>query len=128
MTTSRPEAGTIGWIDMTVEDAPRIRDFYAEVVGWRPEAVDMGSYSDFNMTTPESATPAAGVCHRQGTNAELPRGWVIYIHVADLDASVAAVEKLGGRIVVAPKTAGGMGRYCMIEDPGGATCALFEPA
>lgn len=128
MSDPKPEAGTIGWIDLTIENAEEVRDFYAKVVGWQPEDVPMGEYSDFSMKTPESGTPTTGVCHRKGTNAGVPTGWMIYINVADLDASVAAVTELGGKVVVDPKSMGGMGRYCMIEDPSGTTCALFEPA
>ena len=62
------DPGTIGWIDLTVPDADRVRDFYAEVVGWHPEPVDMDGYSDFVMKSPGGA-PAAGVCHARGTNA-----------------------------------------------------------
>lgn len=128
MSDEKPEVGTIGWIDLTVEKAQEVRDFYAQVVGWKPEDVPMGEYSDFSMTTPDTATPTTGVCHRTGTNADVPAGWMIYINVADLDASVAAVTERGGKVVVDPKSMGSMGRYCMIADPSGATCALFEPA
>jgi uncharacterized protein len=37
------KAGTVAWHDITVPDAERLRDFYAAVVGWRPEPVDMGA-------------------------------------------------------------------------------------
>ena len=29
--------GKIGWIDMTVDDASGLRDFYQQVVGWNVE-------------------------------------------------------------------------------------------
>ena len=31
------EVGKIGWIDMTLDDAPGVRDFYKAVVGWESE-------------------------------------------------------------------------------------------
>lgn len=39
--------GSIEWRDLTVADAQQISDFYAHVVGWQKEPVDMGSYNDF---------------------------------------------------------------------------------
>jgi len=123
----RQRVGRIGWTDLTVRDAESIRDFYADVVGWEPEPVDMGAYSDFNMTLPGDGAPAAGICHARGTNADLPAQWLVYITVADLDRSMEACEERGGRIVVAPKEMGTMGRYCVIQDPAGAVAALFEP-
>lgn len=126
--SSKPETGSVGWIDLTVDDAEEIRDFYAGVVGWQIEAVDMGGYSDFTMATPESGTAMAGVCHARGTNAGLPPAWMIYITVADLDASLAACREHGGEVIAGPKEMPGQGRYAHIRDPAGAVAALFEPA
>jgi len=120
------EIGKIGWIDMTVANATEVRDFYAAVVGLEPEDVSMGDYNDYNMTMPESGTPVCGVCHSLGNNADLPGGWLIYFVVADVEASAAACTANGGRIVVAPRGLAG-GRFCVIEDPGGATAALYQP-
>lgn len=43
MSDAKHPVGSIGWIDLTVDDAPRVRDFYAAVVGWKPEPVPMGT-------------------------------------------------------------------------------------
>lgn len=48
MTDSKaPAVGSISWVDLTVADAPGIRDFYAAVTGWTASEVPMGEYSDF---------------------------------------------------------------------------------
>ncbi len=120
------DIGKIGWIDLTVEDAPAIRDFYAKVVGWKPEDVGMGDYSDFNMTMPESGDPAAGICHARGGNAELPSKWLIYITVADVDKSAETCRENGGQVVVGPKPMGD-GKFAVIEDPNGSVAALYQP-
>jgi predicted enzyme related to lactoylglutathione lyase len=52
----------------------------------------------------------------------------VYITVTDLDARVAQVVALGGRVLRAPNAAGPSGRFAVITDPAGAACALFEPA
>jgi len=123
-----PKVGTIGWVDLTVPDAVLLKEFYAGVVGWATDPVDMGGYEDFCMVPPEGGAPAAGVCHARGGNEGLPPVWLVYLTVADLDASAAKVEALGGAIVVPPKSMGGYGRYCVIKDPAGAVAALYEPA
>jgi predicted enzyme related to lactoylglutathione lyase len=127
-TDDRPERGAITWIDLTIPDADTVKHFYAEVVGWRPEPVAMGDYSDWNMAAPGSGRPMAGVCHARGVNAELPAQWLIYINVANLDRSIAMVEELGGALIRPATTMGDHGRYCVIRDPAGAVAALFEPA
>jgi predicted enzyme related to lactoylglutathione lyase len=122
-----PAPGRIGWVDLTVADAPRLRDFYGAVAGWSAQGLSMGDYEDYVMQAPDG-TAQAGVCHARGTNAGLPAQWLVYITVVDLDAGLAQVTALGGRIVRAPNAAGPSGRFAVIEDPAGAVCALFEPA
>ena len=116
--------GSIAGFDLTVPGAESVRDFYAAVVGWRPEPLDMGGYSDYVMTT-ATGEPVAGVCHARGDNADLPPQWLAYIRVADLDASLERCRALGGSVVAGPKGAAG-GRYCVIGDPAGAVIALIE--
>ncbi|MGD9254110.1 MAG: VOC family protein [Holophagae bacterium] len=120
--------GTIGWIDLTVDDAAGVRDFYAQVAGWRSEPVGMGGYDDFKMIAPHGSDPVAGICHARGSNANLPAQWLIYITVDDLDQAMAAVEDLGGSIVRPPGKPSEVGRFCVIRDPAGAVAALYEPA
>ena len=120
------DIGRIGWIDMTTEDAPRLRDFYTAVVGWESEGASMGDYDDYVMKVPASGDGVAGVCHARGSNAELPSGWLIYITVADVEESAAKVSELGGKVLVTPRGLAG-GRFCVIEDPGGSVAALYQP-
>lgn len=116
--------GTIGWRDLTVDDAPRVRDFYAKVCGWTHDAVSMGAYDDFNMIAADGEV-IAGVCHARGPNADIPPAWVQYVYVADLDQSLQAVQVEGGRVVAGPK-AHGASRYAIVTDPAGATIGLFQ--
>jgi len=44
--------GTVGWIDLTVDDAEGVREFYERVVGWESSRVSMDSYDDYSMHPP----------------------------------------------------------------------------
>ena len=118
-------AGQIGWIDLTVDDASGIRDFYEQVTSWTSDAVSMGDYSDFNMCPPGSSDGVAGICHARGGNADLPAQWLIYITVDDVDASIERCIELGGAVISGPKDLAG-GRFCVIRDPAGAVAALYQ--
>ena len=72
--------------------------------------------------------PVAGICHARGDNAALPAQWLLYITVADVDASVERCVELGGQVLVAAKDLPGYGRMSVIQDPAGAVAALFAPA
>lgn len=119
-----PAIGTIAWTDLTVPDADRVRDFYQAVVGWAATPLDMGGYADYVMQMPGAGAPAAGICHARGSNAGLPPQWIPYITVADLERSIDACTKRGGRVLAGPRPAGPGSRFCVIEDPAGAVAAL----
>jgi predicted enzyme related to lactoylglutathione lyase len=118
--------GSVTWRDLTVANADAIRDFYASVAGWKPEPVGMGDYDDYNMTEPESGTPAAGICHARGMNTGLPTQWLMYINVADVEASARKCKELGGTMVTEIRNIESMGKFCVIKDPAGAVVGLFE--
>jgi predicted enzyme related to lactoylglutathione lyase len=117
--------GSIGWIDLTIPDAENVRDFYQAVVGWEPAAVEMDGYSDF-VVNDAAGRPVGGICHARGGNADQPPVWMIYIHVADLDQSLAAAQARGGVLVTGPKSHGDSSRFAVIRDPAGAFCALYQ--
>ena len=122
-----PPTGSIGWVDLTIPNADEVRDFYSAVVGWVPTPLSMGEYADYLMQAPEAAAPQAGICHARGPNAGIPPVWLVYLVVADLDASIAACRSRGGEVLSGPRGAGGTARFAIIRDPAGAVCALHQP-
>ena len=119
--------GTIGWTDLTVDNAEEIRSFYSEVVGWKALPVDMGGYNDFTMTPPATGEAVAGVCHARGGNTGLPTQWLMYVTVEDIEASARRCEELGGKILSGPSGSQQTERTCVIQDPAGAVLALYQP-
>jgi len=122
----KPAIGTVAWFDLTVPEAESIRDFYADVIGWQAEPLDMGGYADFVMKFPDAEAPAAGICHTRGENADLPAQWLSYVVVQDLDASRERCVANGGALISAVKGNPGEQRYCVIQDPASAYLALME--
>ncbi len=119
-----PTIGRIAWVDLTVDNAEEVRDFYQQMIGWTPQPVQMDGYADYTMAGPDGV-PAAGVCHARGVNAAMPAQWMIYITVADLADSLAVCQHLGGHIIVPIRGEPGS-RFAIIQDPAGAVCALYE--
>jgi predicted enzyme related to lactoylglutathione lyase len=118
--------GQVGWVDLTVPNADAVRDFYKAVVGFASSDIDMGGYSDYCLNRTDNGESVAGVCHARGVNAALPAVWLVYFTVADLDESLRQCTNLGGKLRM-PVRSSPQGRYCVVEDPAGAVCALFEP-
>ncbi|MEX1187806.1 MAG: VOC family protein [Bacteroidia bacterium] len=112
--------GSIGWHDLTVKDAEGVKSFYEAVVGWKSQPVNMGNYNDYVMMQ-DGENAAGGVCHARGGNADLPPQWLMYVNVENLDASLEACIKAGGKLIGEKRKMGNDGRhYCLIQDPAGA--------
>lgn len=110
----------VAWVDLTVEDATTSRDFWAKVVGFdAAEPVDMGGWSDFNLTADNR--PVAGICHRRGINANLPPVWLVYFAVDDLGTALAEVEANGGRVLEQRGA-----KMAVVAGPSGAVAALYQ--
>ena len=120
-----PDVGTIAWHDLTVGDAEGVRDFYKNVIGWNSSPVSLGDYDDYSMSTPGGDETVAGICHAKGSNADIPPQWLIYFLVADVDECAEKCRASGGEVVSGPRNMGG-GRFCVIRDPAGAVCALYQ--
>jgi predicted enzyme related to lactoylglutathione lyase len=113
--------GKIGWLDISVKNAPELRDFYEKVIGW--SSTNLGD--DFCMNLPDGETTVAGICHALGDNAKLPPFWLPYVNVADVGTSVKQVLAFGGRVVDGPRKLGERD-FCCIQDPAGAYIALIQ--
>ena len=121
----KPEIGSINWRDLTVPNADELRLFYTQVVGWKSTPCAMGDYEDFNIHAPDSDKVVAGICHARGVNAKIPPQWLVYITVADVDASAAICVDLGGEVIDGPRDMGDW-RFCIVRDPAGAIAGLIS--
>ena len=117
--------GAVTWVDLTVPEGDQVRDFYKDVIGWKTMDVSMGEYNDYCMLSDDDVV-RTGICHQRGVNKDIPSAWIMYVNVADLDASMEAVKKGGGEIVNGPRKMGDKARYCVIKDPAGAYLGLFD--
>lgn len=132
--TQQNSVGQINWHDVTVKDADQLRNFYSKVAGWTTSDVPMkdadGAYADYCMHAPgekgQAGPVVAGVCNARGSNARLPAQWLMYITVADVEASAKACVALGGKLLDGPRKLGSQ-TFCCIQDPAGAVCALISP-
>ncbi|MCY3999375.1 MAG: VOC family protein [Bacteroidetes bacterium] len=116
---------SILWMDLTVEDAEEVRDFYSEVIGWKTQPLDMGSYDDFVMVN-DDQEPIAGVCHARGENADLPPVWIAYVQVESVDKSIKTCIEKGGQVIKPATPYSSNKKYAIIQDPAGATCAIWS--
>ena len=93
--------------EIQTDDAAQIQRFYADAFDWN---VDANNPMNYGMVTAGEGGIGGGI----GPSMSGSNLVTFYIQVDDIDAQLATIEKLGGKIV-APK----------MEIPDGPTIALF---
>jgi len=83
------------------EQPAELAEFYSRVFGWQIEKVEGVDYWRINTASEEAKKMNGGLTHRAIPDL---RGWMVYVQVPNLDATVELVLRLGGSIV-RPKTA-----------------------
>lgn len=109
------------YMELHPADQAMAKTFYGKLLGWQFADMDMGG-ANYTMIN-DGGEPFAGVAPPNGG----PNRWVPYLGVGDLDAAVQQAEKLGAK-VVQPRVDIPAGSFVWIEDPSGATVALFQNA
>jgi predicted enzyme related to lactoylglutathione lyase len=119
--------GRFVWQELMTEDTASAATFYSKVVGWhtQPSAVDP-SYTQFGVGSSYSAGMMKVPDEARAAGAK-PQ-WLPYIGAADIEATVAAAERLGGTVKRAAHDIPTIGRFAILSDPQGAAFAVFKPA
>ncbi|MEZ5016797.1 MAG: VOC family protein [Flavipsychrobacter sp.] len=125
MSDNNIKVGQVAWMDLTIDDATSVSQFYHKVVGWDVQSFDMGGYEDYCMNDPKTGDTVAGVCHAKGVNASIPPQWMMYVGVESIDQSMEAVIEEGGKVLGEKRSDGKGGYYCLIQDPAGAHIMLW---
>ncbi len=121
------EPGAPGWFELRTHSLSEAIAFYRPVFGWHTEVVsDSNEFRYTTMVDPAEGTPIAGVFEAPWIPKDVPSEWTIYWGVADADAAVAEVVRLGGSVVDQPQDTP-YGRMATVTDPSGAEFRLRMP-
>jgi hypothetical protein len=113
------------WHDLFTKDPKRAKSYYSELLGWKSQDLPMGPKSyTMLMATNDQADAFGGIESLPAPN--VPSHWMSYVAVADLDASLAKVKKLGGSVHMGATDIPGMGKFAIVADPAGASFALYR--
>jgi predicted enzyme related to lactoylglutathione lyase len=121
------EHGHIHWSELNTRDPDKARSFYEQALGWRFEPMS-GPPGDY-LVAHAGETPVAGIFTMQGEMfAGIPEHWFTYIAVDDVDARVAAAERLGARLRRPIFDVPCVGRIAILQEPTGAVVGWMTPA
>ncbi len=121
---SMPATGAFCWNELATTDLAAAKKFYTELLGWKFEE-SKAAGMDYNEIV--VGGQHIGGMYQMGTEfGNAPAHWISYVAVDDVDARAKQAEELGGKICVPPTDIPNVGRFCVINDPTGATISLVK--
>ncbi|MDH3231908.1 MAG: VOC family protein [Alphaproteobacteria bacterium] len=119
--------GSFYWNELATNDIEAAGAFYSALIGWKTQAMPMGDGRTYTLWL-VGGQPVGGMFPAKGEPFEGERPtWLSYIAVDDIDATVAKVEGLGGKVLAPAEKIPDVGRIAVIADPQGAAVALIKP-
>jgi predicted enzyme related to lactoylglutathione lyase len=115
--------GRFVWHELMTTDTDAASDFYSHIVPWKTQDSGMPSYTLWMS----GKYRAGGLMALPEDDASAPPHWIIYIGTPDVDGTVGAAEKLGGKVLKGASDIPNVGRFAVLSDPQGAAFAVFTP-
>jgi predicted enzyme related to lactoylglutathione lyase len=118
--------GAFVWYELITTDLQEAKRFYTRVMGWG--AWDGSRPGKACILFTDRKTSIAGLtelpddARRTGARP----GWIGYVEVDDVAASVARIQSLGGTVSVPPTDVADMSRFAIFADPQAARLAIFK--
>jgi predicted enzyme related to lactoylglutathione lyase len=119
MADSRNPHGSFIWYELLTADPDAAAAFYGDVLGWTAASADQPGV-DYRLFS-ASGTPVAGHLKLPdgAEEAGMRPGWLGYIGVDDVDASVSRIRAAGGQVHMPAMDMPGVGRMALLADPQG---------
>jgi len=118
--------GMFYWDQLLTNNSDVMAKFYGEVFGWTVDKYEMGDLGYYGVFK-SGEQAVAGMLPLAEDDARKP-GWLPYIAVDDIDASVEKVKQLKVEVIAGPDVVYGIGKYAVVRDPTGGLFGLYKPA
>jgi predicted enzyme related to lactoylglutathione lyase len=126
--THASQIGSFIWYELMTPDPDSAKAFYDAVVGWNigPAVAEYNGYRMIGRSDGGSAGGVLPLTEEMQQHGGRPT-WLGYISVDDVDASVGAIERTGGKALMPPFDIPNIGRIAMVSDPQGAPFYVMKP-
>ncbi len=117
------EHGVFSWNELMTTDVSAAKQFYREALGW--DLQDLNNPGMAYTIARKGTREVAGIMSMPKDSQSMAPSWGSYVTVDDVDARVARVKSLGGKLCVPPQDIPNVGRFAVIADPQGAMLAMI---
>ncbi len=111
--------GAFSWCELLTTDVPEAKHFYSALFGWTLEPAPMPGM-EYTLVK-YGGEQMGGIMSLPPGCEGMPPSWGVYVTVADVDATAKLALELGGKVLVPPQDIPQVGRFCVLQDPQGAT-------
>jgi len=123
-TTIAEVDNTFCWADLSTPDPERAAKFYSGLFGWEMMKDPKDTSGYIHIKNGEDFI--GGIPPATYRNPNAPPHWLVYVHVASVEAATDKAEQLGGKVLMPPRKMENVGTWSIIADPQGAVLALFK--
>jgi predicted enzyme related to lactoylglutathione lyase len=108
------------WVDLWTTDTAASSTFYRELLGLEPDVVDLGGTA-YTVLGRDGRAYAGMIPIPQ---PDIRPNWLPIVRVADAKAIAERAERLGGRVLLAPRQEVRQGQAAIVADPTGAAVGV----
>jgi hypothetical protein len=119
------EPGMFCWVELATKDGAAAKNFYTSLFRWGANDIPI---EGGNYTMLEKNGKDAGALYEMGPQQKgTPPRWNSYVSVTNADETAKKAKELGGKVLMEPFDVMDQGRMANIQDPAGASFAIWEP-
>jgi len=107
-------------IELTTDNLKAAQKFYSKVFAWKLSDMPGMSYTMIDVGQ------GVGGGMQSKPMPEAPTGWMPYVQVDDVKASIAKAAKAGATVMLPYQEVGEMGAIGVFSDPNGAVIGVWE--
>jgi predicted enzyme related to lactoylglutathione lyase len=126
----RHAPGSFSWAELATTDTKAAKAFYAALFGWSYTDGPMGPGPEDVYTRLQLGGKDVGALYpmmKEQRAQGAPPFWLAYVTVDDADTAAKRTRDFGGKVCADPFDVMDYGRMAIIQDPTGATLAIWQP-
>jgi uncharacterized protein len=121
--------GRFLWYEYLAAEPAEAQTFYTKVVGWGTEVFPSPKMR-YDLWTRKGGVAIGGLMElpEEPRKAGMSPHWLVYLGTPGVDRTLSQARDLGASLLMGPMDVPDVGRIAVLQDPQGATFALYQPA
>jgi len=111
--------GAFSWSELLTTDADAAKRFYGKLFNWELEPAPVPGM-EYTLVK-YGGEQIGGIMNIPPAAEGMPPAWSVYVTVDDVEATAKLAVEMGGKILMQPHDIPNVGRFCVLQDPQGAT-------